>query len=648
MVSGKLNPSVSADSAIVSESIEETQTNLLDGIHSPSDLKDLSIKELTLLAGEIREFLIENVIRCGGHLSSNLGVVELTIALHYVFDCPADDIIWDVGHQAYVHKILTGRKEQFRKLRQRGGLSGFPNPKESEYDVIHTGHSSTSLSIASGIAQSKRLNRLNTRTIAVIGDGAFTSGMVYEAMNTIAHHNLPVITVLNDNGMSISKNVGGISRYLNKLRTVEPYVRFKRKVESFLDRLPLIGKPIKMFLYNLKESVKEVIVPGSLFHEMGMIYYGTFDGHNIADLIHVFTHIKHTVDRPVILHILTQKGKGYQPSEDNPTLYHGVPRVETEEAEVGKKKSGFSSITGKTVERIAETDEKVVAVVAAMKEGTGFSGFAAKFPDRFTDVGIAEAHCVDYALGLAIKGFKPVVALYSTFLQRAYDQLLNDVGIANAGILFCIDRAGLVSDDGETHQGIFDISYLRMIPNFTMLMPANDEELEMMIEETLKNLKGPVAIRYPKDDAHDVKEYRCRDHPLREGEGVVVKEGRDAILVSTGMFLHEALKAEKIAENEKLSLEIYNLRYAKPINNYVIEYLSKDSRAVIIVEDGIYNGGIGEYLQSRISNCNPEKKIEVVCVPDVYPELDRRKSLLKEYKMTAEAVVEKVLKLKNG
>lgn len=619
--------------------------NLLNNINSPNDLKKLSVDELPLLANEIREFLIENVTKTGGHLSPNLGVVELTIALHYVFNTPSDSIIWDVGHQAYTHKILTGRRKQFNKLRKPNGLSGYPSPAESKYDEIHAGHSSTSLSIAAGMANAKLIQGEKSNTLAVIGDGSFTAGMVYEAMNTISHLHLPMIIVLNDNGMSISENVGGISNYLTRIRTSTPYVKFKRKVES------IVGNTLRRWLFNIKESISRMIAPGGkFFHDIGIAYYGPYDGHNIAKLISIFREIKDTT-KPILLHIITQKGKGHRPAEDNPTHFHGIAGISVncdDSIPLTKNGDSYSKVFGETLTKLAKKDKKICAITAAMSTGTGLTEFAEIFPKRFTDVGIAEQHAVDYGVGLALKGLKPVVAIYSTFLQRSYDQLLHDAGIGNIKILFCLDRAGLVPDDGKTHQGIFDIAFLRMIPNFKIMLPATAVELKMMMDYALNNLDSPIAIRYPKEIAMDFNEYDAKAYPIEIGQGVVVSKGKDIILVSTGALLKEALKVKLLLKKQNISIEILNLRFAKPINKKTLKYLSNGKKSVMIIEEGIASGGVAEYLYTKIKQANPSKKVDFIAINDVFPSINSREKLLSYFSLTATKIADKIVEAKKG
>ncbi len=637
---------------------------MLEKINKPNDLKKLNLIELEILSEEIRKFLIENVMKTGGHLSPNLGVVELTVALHYVFNCPEDDIIWDVGHQSYIHKILTGRKDRFNSLRMMDGLSGYPSPKESQYDCVHAGHSSTSLSVAAGMAKAKILKNRISDTIAIIGDGAFTGGIAYEALNNISHDNLPVIIILNDNGMSISKNVGGISRYLKKLQLSHSYLRFKHRLEKVVKtRVPLVGGYLVKIMYGIKELFKSILVRKNFFEDMGISYYGPIDGHDLKKIIEVFHEIR-GINKPIIIHIVTTKGKGYKPSEDNPGKYHGISGVSINgdgSIPIEKESLSYSSVFGNALADIARVDKKVVAITAAMKSGAGLKKFAEEFPERFIDVGIAEQHAVDMAFGLSLKGIKPVVAIYSTFLQRGLDQMIHDIGIAEGKVLFCLDRAGLVPGDGETHQGIFDISYCRMIPNFTIMLPATKNEFIMMLENSIKNLNSPICIRYPKDEALDYPWYSPELYPITRGEGVIVASGSDFIIVSTGTLLGEAFEVKKNLSEKKgyqtaantvrgrnsVDIEIFNLRFAKPINENILKYLSGDSRPVLILEEGIFNGGIAEYLIDEIYTRNKNKIIRSINIPDEYPSIGTRAELLNRYSLTSQKINNKILELLN-
>jgi len=617
----------------------------LDDIASPKDIRGLSEKELKTLAVEIREFLIKSISVTGGHLSSNLGVVELTLALHRIFDTPQDQILWDVGHQSYVHKILTGRKKDFSTLRQKSGLSGYPNPQESPYDVIHSGHSSTSISIAAGLARAKRLVGDNSATVAVIGDGSFTAGVVYEALNTISQEKLPVIIILNDNGMSISKNVGGISNYLKKIRTSPSYIHMKKETGTLIGKIPLVGHFLRNMLYGTKEKIKEVLVPGKLFQDIGIEYLGPVDGHNIPKLETLFSDIKKT-SGPVMIHVITQKGKGHKPSEEDPSSFHGVSCVKIEKKDEilpARKGKSFSNVLGETLCELAEHDAKIFAITAAMTDGTGLANFAKQFPDRFSDVGIAEQHAVTYALGLALEGLKPVVCIYSTFLQRAYDQLVHDIGISKKGVLFCLDRAGLVPADGETHQGIFDIAYLRTIPNFQILLPSGETEMKMMLHYALENLDGPIAIRYPKDIAENHPDYDAFCYPIVKGEAIEVCDGTDILIITCGTLLNTALEARKHLQKQEISLKILNLRFAKPINKSVIDKIAKTNIPVLILEEGIENGGIGQAIRAELSKRFFTPEITTLNIPDVYPQTDTRKGLLKNYGLTLLKILDTIL-----
>lgn len=621
---------------------------MLEKVNRPDDLNKLGIDQLKTLCGDIRAFLIDSVTRTGGHLSPNLGVVELTVALHKVYQCPDDAILWDVGHQSYVHKILTGRKKDFGKLRMKNGLCGYPSPSESRYDTIHAGHSSTSVSTAAGIARAKQLAGDSTDTIAVIGDGAFTAGMVYEALNHIAHENIPVTIVLNDNGMSISKNVGGISKYLKKLELSRSYLHFKKSLEK-LKKVPVVGSALIGFLYRVKQFFKSILMRTNFFEDLGISYYGPVDGHDLKKLLAIFQEVK-GLGKPIIIHVITTKGKGYKPSEDNPGKYHGISGVSLNgdsSIPLDTKTESYSDVFGDTLCRLARKDKKIIAVTAAMKTGTGLKKFAEEFPGRLADVGIAEQHAVDYAWGLSLRGFKPVVAIYSTFLQRGFDQIVHDVGISRGRVLFCLDRAGLVPGDGETHQGVFDIGFLRMIPGFTLMMPSCAGEFRQMLTYALQNLDGPIAIRYPKDEAVDIPGFDPEKHPLVPGDGVVVKRGKDVIVVSTGVLLGEALEAAGRLKNRGISAEIYHLRFAKPINKGVIRYLSRDKRPVLVIEEGVKAGGIAEYLASAIPGEAPRKNVSIMTVGDEFPRVGSRRELLECYSLTSEGIVTKITRMLN-
>lgn len=563
---------------------------LLDSISGPGDLKKMSIQELSALSGEIREFLINTVSNTGGHIASNLGVVELTLALHRVYDTPRDKIIWDVGHQTYVHKILTGRKDRFDTLRQLNGLSGFPKTEESEYDAFNTGHSSTSISAALGMARARDLKGESYCVAAVIGDGALTGGLALEALNDAGMARTNLLIVLNDNGMSIAPNVGGISRYLSRLRMRPFYYKTRESIQSLIDRkLPKSGKHVRRILHRIKGAMKSILMPSMFFEDLGFRYFGPIDGHNIREMVRVLEHAR-SMKGPVLVHVCTVKGKGYKYAEEKPNVFHGIAPFEVETGEL-KSNGGenYSQVFGKKLCELAQGDPDIVAITAAMPDGTGLNPFKAAFPKRFYDVGIAEQHAVTFAAGLAKGGVKPVVAIYSTFLQRAYDQMLHDVALQNLHVIFAIDRAGVVGDDGETHQGIYDIAYIKTMPNFTIMAPASPRELEMMLEYAIMSHKGPITIRYPRGTGYEIEDLE----PIALGKGLVVKPGNDVSIIAPGNFLSRALRTAALLEAEGISSEVINPRFIKPMDESLLrESISKTGR-VVVMEDGIISGGFG-------------------------------------------------------
>ncbi|MGL4388692.1 MAG: 1-deoxy-D-xylulose-5-phosphate synthase [Brevinema sp.] len=601
---------------------------ILDNINFPNDLKKIAVSDLHILAQEIRHFLIENITKTGGHLAPNLGIVELTIALHYVFDSPRDSLIWDVGHQAYVHKILTGRKDLFPTLRQKKGLAGFPTPKESKHDLVHVGHSSTSVSLATGIATAKKINHDSSATIAIIGDGSFTSGMVYEALNDASWRDLPIIVILNDNKMSISENVGGISLHLNKLRTNKQYLNLKKHINKFL-RASFSGRLIAGKLYNLKSFIKNIMYQQeNIFENLGVSYQGPFDGHNIEQLINLFEEVKNNQE-PLLLHVITKKGQGHVDSLSNPINFHGISGSQ-QVSSLGKT---WSQVFGDCAISFAEKDSRVVLITAAMREGTGLVKYAQKFPKRFIDVGIAEQHAVTCAAGLAIQGKKPIVAIYSTFLQRAYDQIVHDVAIGNIPVIFCLDRAGLIPADGMTHQGVFDIAYLRTIPNMTIMAPLTEEEFLMMIEFAI-NLHAPVAIRYPKDHAPQLS-YHLPQMFL--GQGVELESGDDGVFVILGSLYEEAIKARTLLkEKSQKDYALYHLRFAKPIAITTLQYLAS-KKNIILIEEGVRN--LGDYLHTELIKIDSTLNIVLKNTGDSFPDVDSRAGLIEDYGFSPEALI---------
>jgi len=568
--------------------------SLLDRIDSPGDLKKLNMKQLKDLAGEIRELIINTVSVNGGHLASNLGVVELTLALHYVFDFRKDRIIWDVGHQSYTHKLITGRKDSFHTLRQYRGLSGFPRMQESPYDHFNTGHSSTSISAALGMAVARDQNREDFHIIPVCGDGALTAGLALEGLNQAGHMRKKIILILNDNEMSIGKNVGGISGYLKRIISGQFYIRFHQKIKKFLQKIPILGRPLLSFARASEHLIKRMFVPGMLFEELGYRYVGPEDGHNIASLIQTLQKAK-TFEGPAILHVVTRKGKGYKPAEDRMEAFHGAAPFDVETGEFNKPSKpmppSYTSVFGKTLCEIAERDPKVVAITAAMRDGTGLKPFSEKFPDRFFDVGIAEQHAVVFASGLALQGLKPVIAIYSTFLQRAYDQLVHDVSLMKLPITFAIDRGGLVGADGPTHQGVYDLSYLRMIPNFTVASPRDENELRHLLFTAVQS-GSPFAVRYPRGSGIGVS----LDSPLRiipPGTGEVLRRGSDILIVAIGRMVYNALEAADKLATEGIEATVIDARYIKPLDEDLILSEAEKIGRVITVEDNVLAGGFG-------------------------------------------------------
>ena len=566
--------------------------SLLENINSPADVKKLDSEQLQLLAGELREYMIQVISRTGGHLAPNLGVVELTLALHKVFDTPRDKIIFDVGHQSYVHKIITGRREQFKTLRQYGGLSGFPKRCESEHDAFGTGHSSTSISAALGMAVARDLQGEDYNVVAVIGDGSMTGGMAFEALNNAGDLHKRMIVILNDNEMSISKNVGAMSEYLDKLRIGEPYNRLKENVEGWLKNLD-IGSDVLKALNRVKGSVKYLMVPTSIFEELGFKYYGPVDGHDIEALTSIMAAAK-KIDGPVMIHVLTKKGKGYEPAETSPNKFHGTGPFEIA---TGKKITApgapktYTEVFGKTLSDLADNDEKIIGITAAMPDGTGLNTFAQNHPQRFVDVGIAEQHAVTAAAGMAAAGMKPVAAIYSTFLQRAYDSVLHDICMQHLHVTLCLDRAGLVGDDGFTHHGVFDYAYLRSIPDMTLMAPKDENELRHMLYTALA-FDGPVALRYPRGSGVGVQ-LDDKLHALTIGKADVLREGSDVVMWAIGSMVQTALEAAEALAKEGVSAGVVNMRFAKPLDEELLLAHARSYRNIVVLEEGVLAGGVG-------------------------------------------------------
>ncbi len=613
----------------------------LDNVNFPEDLKKFNRKELEVLAEEIREFLINSVAKTGGHLASNLGVVELTIALHYCFNCPKDKIVWDVGHQAYTHKILTGRKGMFGSLRKKDGLSGFPKREESDYDAFDTGHSSTSISAGLGIAQARDLAGENYNVVSVIGDGSMTGGLVYEALNNAVRNNNKFIIILNDNQMSISKNVGAMSQYLSELRSAPKYLEVKKDISDLIKSFPVLGNKLNRILEKTKDGIKYALLPSVMFEQLGVKYIGPVDGHNINSLINVLNKVK-KFDKPVLIHVLTVKGKGYAKAEAFPSRYHGIGSFDVKTGKSFLKKSGktYSEIFGETLSRIAAKNKKVAAITAAMPLGTGLDFFSKAYPQRFFDVGIAEEHAVTFAAGLAVRGIIPVFAVYSTFLQRGYDQILHDVCVQNLHVVFAVDRAGIVGDDGETHQGIYDLSYLSNIPNMTVMAPKNALELAGMLEFAIK-YDGPVAIRYPKGLASEV--FLDKLEKIEKGKAEYIFNGKDICIIFVGSMADTAFEVyNKLVEKGYLPALI-NARFVNPIDLELVEDIRENFEYVFTIEDNVCSGGFGSKLnQAFADNFVFGKKVCNFSFPDVFVAQGSRAEIFEKYGLDADSIFTKV------
>lgn len=613
----------------------------LETIKDPKFLKKCSRKDLETLAAEIRQFLIEKLSITGGHLGPNLGVVELTIALHALYDSPKDKLIWDVGHQAYVHKILTGRASQFDTLRQYKGLCGFPKRSESEHDVWETGHSSTSLSAAMGMAVARDLKQTDEEIVAIIGDGALTGGMALEALNHIGHEQTNVTIILNDNEMSIAPNVGALHSILGRLRTAGKYQKVKEDVEYLLKKIPAFGGRIAAVAERVKDSLKYLLMSGIFFEEMGFTYLGPVDGHDFDDL---FTNIQYAKETngPVLVHVITKKGKGYAPAENDETgTWHGLGPYKMESGEVVKKPGppSYSSVFSKTLIRLAEKDERIVALTAAMPGGTKLDLFAEKFPNRMFDVGIAEQHATTMAGGLAIQGMKPVFAVYSTFLQRGYDQLVHDICRQNLNVLFAIDRAGLVGADGETHQGVFDIAYLRHLPNITILMPKDENELQHMIYTAINYDDGPIAVRYPRGNGYGVP----MDEELHEieiGTWEIEKEGRDATILTFGTLLPMAMEAARKLAETSIHVRVVNARSIKPLDEEMMAFLMEENKPILTLEEASLMGSFGSAILEHVHDEGAHHMVvERMGIPDRYIEHGSVSELYEEIGLTTENIV---------
>jgi len=609
---------------------------------SPEVIKKLSIEQLEQLAKEIRQFLINNVSKTGGHIASNLGVVELTLSLHKVFSTPKDKIIWDVGHQSYVHKIITGRIDRFDTLRQLNGISGFPKSCESPHDSFNTGHSSTSISAALGFAKARDLKNEKYSVVAVIGDGAMTGGMAFEALNDAGRSPNNLIVILNDNEMSISKNVGGLSSYLNKIRTQPIYFKVKEDIGNILNSIPAIGKSAVKVLDRAKGTIKYLTLPGIIFEELGFKYIGPIDGHNISELNTVLSRAK-LLKGPVLIHVHTKKGKGYCHAEEKPDKFHGISAFEIETGEVISSSSpSYSDVFGEKMVELAEKNKDIVAISAAMRNGTGLDNFSKKFPDRFFDVGIAEQHAVTFAAGMAKSGLNPVVAIYSSFLQRAYDQILHDVALQNLHVVFAIDRAGIVGEDGETHQGLYDIAYLRHIPNMTIMAPCDYYELKDMLEYAILKHNGPIAVRYPR--GHCDKKMPLLDS-INFGKGLKIREGKDLTIIAAGNMVQTALDVADELKLRDISAEIINPRFLKPLDSeLIIQSLAKTKRGVCI-EDACIIGGLGSSVLELMNQKDVDAQIKLFGFPDEPIIQGSKNDLYKKYGLDTASLVTQIIKM---
>ena len=625
-------------------------TGLLNKIDSPKDIKNLNYDASKELAQEIRDYMIEVISKNGGHLAPNLGVVELTLALHKVFNCPKDKIIWDVGHQSYIHKIITGRREAFKTLRQYNGLSGFPKIQESEYDAFGTGHSSTSISAALGMAIARDLKGEDNEVIAVIGDGSMTGGMAYEALNNAGDLQKKLIIILNDNEMSIAKNVGAMSDYLYQLRTAKTYTRIKKDLEGWLKHKNY-GENIINIVRRVKGSVKYLLVPGSVFEHLGFKYYGPVDGHDLEHLVEVLEVAKATPG-PVIIHVITKKGKGYEPAEKSPNKFHGTGPFDIA---TGKKitKPGapvtYTEVFGKTLVDIAKDDKKIVAITAAMPDGTGLNYFADAYPDRFFDVGIAEQHAVTAAAGMAAAGLHPVVAVYSTFMQRAFDSVLHDICMQNLPVVLGLDRAGLVGDDGYTHHGVFDYSYLRLMPQMTIMAPKDENELRHMLA-TAVNFNGPIALRYPRGSGLGV-EITEPLHTLPIGKAEEIKTSSDVCLWAIGSMVDEAVKAAEVLAEQGISAGVVNMRFVKPLDTELLVKTALQCKNIVTLEEGTVEGGAGSAILEELNDNGLVGKVKVLNlgIPDKYIPHGDRKLLLRDIGLDQDGIVKRIAEfLKDG
>ncbi len=613
---------------------------MLEKINSIDDLKKLNIEEKKILAQEIREYIIKIVSKNGGHLASNLGVVELTISLHSIFNVPFDKIIWDVGHQTYTHKILTGRKEELKTLRTSGGIAGFPKLEESETDCFNTGHSSTSISIALGMAKARDIKQENNSIICVIGDGALTGGMALEALNDAGSSDTKLTVILNDNEMSISKNVGGVNMLLSKLRTKRLYTKSNISAKKIIKKVPVVGAPFVKFVQKAKRSIKQFIIPKMYFEDIGFRYLGPVDGHDIEKLESLLK-ISKELDGPVLIHVLTKKGKGYKPAEENPDKFHSTSAFEIETGKTLKEKqTDYSKIFGNKLIQLAEKNNKIVAITASMKDGTGLTEFQKKFPNRFFDVGIAEQHAIGFSAGLASNGMIPVVPIYSSFYQRAYDQVIHDVCIQNLPVIMCVDRAGIVGADGETHQGILDLSFFNIIPNLTIMAPKNFKELEDMLEFATK-LNKPVVIRYPRGG--EGKNVFKENTKIEYGKSEILQEGNDISILAIGKMVDRAIDVCNKLKEDNINAEVINIRFLKPLDKETIINSVKKTKNCITIEDNILLGGLASNVKELLIDNKIDVNIKTFGYPNKFIKHGSVEDIEKKYGLDTESIYNYVI-----
>lgn len=613
---------------------------ILEKIQKPNDIHKIALSDFPQLAAEIREFLVDSVSKTGGHLASNLGVVELTLALHNVLQFPEDKLIWDVGHQAYTHKILTGRKDGFAHLRQEGGMSGFPKRKESSCDAFDAGHSSNSISAGVGYVRARDLLGQKHRVVSVIGDGSLTGGMAYEALNNAAELKTNFIIVINDNNMSISRNVGGMSSYLGALRTAESYTGMKLAITKNLKKIPKVGTAVVDTVRKTKSSIKQLFIPGMLFENMGLTYLGPVDGHNMRQMMKLFNEAKR-VEGPVVVHVLTQKGRGYVPACSHPDRFHGIGPFDIKTGEALSKKTGptWTDAFSEAMVKLGKENPRLTAITAAMPEGTGLSAFEEAYPERFFDVGIAEEHAVTFAAGLALGGMTPVVAVYSAFLQRAVDQILHDVCMQNLHVIFAIDRAGLVGADGETHQGCFDLSYLTMMPNMTVLAPKNAWELQEMLQFAA-GCEGPCAIRYPRGSAYQGMEEFCA--PVENGKSELLSRGKDTAVICVGSMVQVGEEVCQKLRDKGENPTFVNARFVKPMDIELLKELTKEHSLIVTIEENVKNGGFGEHVASYMEACHPGVRVLPVAIWDRFVEHGTVESLRAKTGLSVSSILEAI------